>query len=194
MKRSIYLASAVVAAGIFAMATLGAAQQPPSTNIEQQGQMPWGAGGMMGNQQTGAGMMGGMMGNGGYPMMGPNMMMGRGFMGPGMMMGFGPAMEGQLAYVKAELGVTDAEAAAWDGYANAVKARATAMQDIHKTMWKAMQSGSAIERLDNRTQAMQSMVDSMKAIKPALETLYNGLSAEQKQKADLLLGSGCCMM
>ena len=44
-------------------------------------------------------------------------------MGPGMMMDFGPMMEGRLAYVKAELGVTEAQTAAWDGYVSAVKAR-----------------------------------------------------------------------
>ena len=77
-----------------------------------------------GQQQTpmmgygmGQGMMGhmgmGMMGHGNMGMMGPGM---QGMMGPGMMMDFGPMMEGRLAYVKAELGVTEAQTAAWDGY------------------------------------------------------------------------------
>ena len=41
---------------------------------------------------------------------------------------------------------------------------------------------------------MQSMLDSMKAIKPATETLYNALTDAPKKKADLLLGNSCCMM
>jgi hypothetical protein len=193
MARSISLACAIVAASIFATAIPGIAEEASSPNSDQQSSWPMGPNGMMGHM--GPGMMGGMMGyGGGYPMMGPNAMMARQPMGPGMMMDVGPAMEGQLAYIKAEIGVTDAEQPAWDGYANAVKARTSTMRDIHQAMWKAMQTGSAIERLEARTQAMQSMVDSMKAIKPALETLYNGLSEDQKRKADLLLGSGCCMM
>ena len=51
--------------------------------------------------------------------MGRGMMMGMGMMNPammGMMMG-GPAVQGRLAYMKAELGITDAQTAAWDGYA-----------------------------------------------------------------------------
>ncbi len=73
--------------------------------------------------QGGTGMMGpgmmnqGMMGPGTCSMMGgigQGMMMGWGMMNPammGMMMG-GPAAQGRLAYMKAELGITDAQTAA----------------------------------------------------------------------------------
>jgi hypothetical protein len=135
------------------------------------------------------------------PMMGPGMMgprmhgmMGQGMMGPGMMIGHGPMMEGQLTYLKTELGITDAQMEAWNGYVDAVKARAATMQGMHASMMQAMQSGTALERMEAHTQAMQSMIDSMKAIKPATEALYKVLTDEQKKKADLLLGNGCCMM
>ena len=122
----------------------------------------------------------------------------QGMMGPGMhgMMdqGYGPMMEGRLAYLKAELAITDAQTDAWSGYVSAVQARATTMQSMHATMMQAMQSGSAVERMQAHTQAMQSMVESMKALLPATEALYKVLTDEQKKKADLLLGSGCCMM
>lgn len=129
-------------------------------------------------------------------MMDPGMhgMMGQGMMGPGMMMGYGPMMEGRLAYLKAELGITEAQTEAWNGYVSAVKARTSTMQSMHTTMMQAMQSGSAVERMQAHTQAMESMVESMKALTPATEALYKVLSDEQKKKADLLLGSGCCMM
>jgi hypothetical protein len=48
-------------------------------------------------------------------------------------------MEGRLAYTKAELGITDAQTAAWDGYVTAVKARASNMQDMHTAMMQAME-------------------------------------------------------
>ncbi len=115
-------------------------------------------------------------------------------MGPGMMMGYGPMMEGQLAYLKAELAITDAQKEAWDAYVNSVKARATTMQGMRAAMMQSMQSGSAVDRMEAHTQAMQSMVESMKATKPATEALYKVLTDEQKKKADLLLGNGCCMM
>lgn len=174
--------------------------------IAQQGQMPMG--GMMG--QGGTGMMGqgmmmgpgmmnqGMMGPGTCSMMGgmgQGMMMGWGMMNPammGMMMG-GPAAQGRLAYMKAELGITDAQTAAWDGYASAVNARVTSMQGMHAAMMQAMQTGTAMTRMDAHIKAMQSMLDSMQALKPATEALYAVLTDEQKQKADLLLVTGCMM-
>ncbi len=172
MRRIPILASAM----LISMSAIAAAQQSDSDQ----------------SQQPGFGMMGpGMMGYGG---MGPGMMGRNGMMGPGMMMGYGPTMEGQLAYVKAELGITDAQKEAWDAYVSAIKARADTMQSMHSAMVKAMQTGSALERMEARTNAMQSMVESMKAIKPATEALYKVLTDEQKKKADALLGNGCCMM
>ena len=170
--------------------------------------MPMMGQGMGGQQMMGMGMMGGcpmMGGNMGMGMMGPGMqgmmgegMMGQGMMGqgmgPGMMMGKGPMMEGRLAYLKADLGITDAQAAAWDGYASAVKARGDAMQSMHATMMHAMQGGTAMDRMNAHTTAMQSMMDSMNALKPATEALYKVLNDDQKKKADVLLGMGCCMM
>ncbi|RZI38782.1 hypothetical protein EGT07_32430, partial [Herbaspirillum sp. HC18] len=90
--------------------------------------------------QHGPGMMGpGMMG---CPMMGGQGMttgqipLGYGQMGSGMMM-TGPAIEGRLAYLKAELGISDAQANAWNGYVAAVRARMTGMQGIHQAMMQA---------------------------------------------------------
>ncbi|MFA7306383.1 MAG: Spy/CpxP family protein refolding chaperone [Hyphomicrobium sp.] len=172
-----------------------ASAQSPGNQGQGSGMMGnggWGQG-MMGN---GYGMMGqGMMGNG---RMGPGMMgyggMGSGMMGPGMMMGSGPMLQGQLTYLKAELGITDAQKAVWDGYVDALQQRSTAMQGMHATMMQTWQSGSAIDRMNAHLEAMQGMLDSMKSIKPATEALYKALSDDQKKKADYLLGNGCCMM
>jgi hypothetical protein len=61
-------------------------------------------------------------------------------------------------------------------------------------MMQTMQSGSAVERLQAHIRAMESMVETLKALSPATEALYKVLSDEQKKKANLLLGAGCCMM
>lgn len=179
--------------GLAAAVLLAMAATSPGAQAQQQGQehMPMkGAGmrGMMGQQMMGPGMMGG----GG--MMCPGMMGAGSMMGHGKMMNYGPMIEGHLAYIKAELAITDAETSAWTGYANAVKGRAAAMQDAHKAMMDAMTAGSALERLDARTRALQMLLDSMKALRPATEALYNTLNDEQKKKADPLLAGGGCMM
>jgi ASC-1-like (ASCH) protein len=140
----------------------------------------------------------GMMG-GGCPMMG---MMGQG-MGPGMMGGgmmgqrqaqMGAMIEGRLAYLKAELAITEAQTAAWNGYADAAKARVEAMQGRRKAMMEAMQKGNAIERMDARIKSMETMVAAMAAIKPPMEKLYETLTAEQKTIADQLIGNDCGAM
>lgn len=152
---------------------------------DNQPQMPMMGQGMM----SGQGMMGGQgMGSG---MMGHS---GMGMMGHGMMNDMGPMMEGRLAYMKAELGITAEQTAAWDDYAKAMKARVASMQERRTEMMKVMHSGSALDRLDARTKAMEDMVESLKAVRPAVVSLYNALSADQKKKADALLGMGCCMI
>ena len=145
---------------------------------------------------------GGMMMGGGCPTIG---MMGQGMMnwnfggrGPGMMSGgqprLGALVGGRLAYLKAGLGITEAQTAAWDGYAQAVEARIEGMQAIHTSMWETLQQGTALERMDVRIAGMESMVDAMKALKPATEALYAALSDEQKKLADELIGLDCGAM
>ena len=130
----------------------------------------------------------------GCPMMGFGRRGTKQGMGHGAMMHSVPMMEGRLAYIKADLEIADAQMAAWDAYANAVRARHATMEGMRAEMTKAKESGSALQRLDARIKALESKLDSMKALKPVTEGLYAVLSDEQKKKADQLLGGGCGMM
>ena len=146
----------------------------------------------------------GMMMGGGCPTIG---MMGQGMMGGwndewrgrgrGMMGGqprLGAMIGGRLAYLKSELAITEAQTEAWNGYAEAVEARIESMQAIHASMWETMQQGTALERMDARIASMESMLEAMKALKPATATLYEALSDEQKKQADDLIGLDCGAM
>ena len=161
----------------------------PSGTMGQGGMM--GRGGMMGQDMGGQDMSG-------CPMMGDMMGFGRRGMkqgmGHGAMMHSVPMMEGRLAYIKADLEITDAQMAAWDAYADAVRARHATMEGMRAEMMKAKESGSALERMDARIKTMESKLESLKALKPVTEGLYAVLSDEQKKKADQLLGGGCGMM
>ena len=191
---------AIVATVFPALAQQGQQQMPMTGGMMGQGSpgmMGQGQGGMMG--QGAGGMMGDGMGGmmGGCPMSDMmasgrhGMMKG---MGHGMMMHSVPMMEGRLAYIKADLEITDAQMPAWDAYAEAVRARHTTMESMHADMMKAKESGSALERMDVRIRAMESMVGSLKALRPSTEALYAVLTDEQKKKADQLLGGRCGMM
>lgn len=138
----------------------------------------------------------GMMG-GGCPMMG---MMGpggmRGQMGAGPMghRRMGALAEGRLAYLRAELDITAAQEPAWEAYATAVRERAGAMQDMRQSMMRTMRDGTAPERMAARIAAMEAMLESLKAVKPAIDGLYGALSDEQKVLADDLIGRDCGAM
>jgi LTXXQ motif family protein len=159
---------------------------------------PGQGGGMMGGAGQGRGMMqggmmggpGGMMGKANCPRMGG--MMGGGMMGKGMMHSR-PMMEARLAYIKADLEITDAQMDAWNAYADAVRKRHDSMVGVRADMMKA-KSGNAVERLDARIKATEAKLESLKALNPATEGLYNVLADEQKKKADELLGGTCGMM
>ena len=148
-------------------------------------------------QQRGWGMMGGqeMMGGPGW-----GMPMGRGM---GMRMGNCPMWggsdtpafaEGRVAFLKAELSISDSQESAWDAYANALKKNLESMQGMHQTMMAAWQAKSPVERLDAHITGMEGRLAALKDIKAPLETLYAALNDQQKKKADdLLTGMGCMM-
>ena len=138
-----------------------------------------GRGGMVVQDMPGQGM-------GGCPMMGDMMGFRRGMtqgMGHGAMHSV-PMMDGRLAYIKADLEITDAQMAAWDA---CVRVRHATMEGMRAEMMKAEESGSALERMDARIKTMESGLESLKALKPVTEALYAQLTDEQKKKADQLI-------
>ena len=142
---------------------------------------------------------------------GPRGMMGYGFMGPGMM-GFGPWMmgggsteamcsamashiEGRLAYVKAELKVTDAQDPLWSAYAVAARDNAKTMIARCTTMMGKRDSQASLpDRLDQNEQLMAAQLDAMRAMNKALKPLYEALSDGQKKTADQLFWGPMGMM
>jgi len=143
-----------------------------------------------------------MMG-GGCPMMGMmgrGMMnrgqMGRGMMGGGMRRrgGMGAMTEGRLAFLKAELKITETQEPAWKEYSDAAKDRVSIMQGMRQGMMESMQNGTAVERMEARINGMEAMLESMKAVKPAADKLYGALTEEQKMVADELIGMDCGAM
>ncbi len=143
---------------------------------------------------------------------GPGMMYGQGY-GPGMMGNYGPRMmggcpmmgsttdgqvstfaEGRVAFLKAELGITDAQKSEWDAYAATIKSNLQNMQGMWQTMKTVFDGKTPADRLDAQIAAMDSRLAALKEIKPVLAKLYAALSDEQKKKADdLLTGIGCMM-
>ena len=150
--------------------------------------------GMMGGNAPGYGMGPGMMGGAG-----PGYGMGTGMMGgyapgqgmgPGMMGGRGNAVEG-LAALKAELGITAKQDAAWQEFAKNAKQQDENRQAWFAKMHQARSAGSAPELLAQQTELMKQRQTEMEANAAALKTLYAALTPEQKAIADKSLGASC---
>lgn len=131
--------------------------------------------GMMGD-----GMMGKMMQGGGMGMMGNCPMMGGG--------------QKSADALKAELGITDAQKAAWEAFAAARAKSHTDMQGMQQTMMKMMDAKSPVERLEARIGGMDKHLASLKELKAPLAALYATLSDEQKKRAETALAGIGCMM
>ncbi len=145
--------------------------------------------GMMGQ----GGMMGpGMMGMMGSGMMGP----GGGGMGPGGMGAMGgpcPAgapgmverMEGRIAFIKAELKITEAQLPAWNTFASALQANAVKLNEVAAKM---RQMGGAqptlSQRLENQEQVIAARLDGIRSVRTALAGLLGVLTDEQKKVAE----------
>lgn len=159
-------------------------EQVPADKGTNSSEMP--KGGMMGDMMRG-GTMGNMLQGGGMM----EMMQGCPMMGGG---DTATHVHGRVAFLKAELAVTDVQQGVWDAYAAVLAKNLEGMQSAHKAMMKMMQTKSSVERLDTHIAVMESRIGSLKEMKPALADLYAALSDEQKKTADqLLTGMGCMM-
>ncbi len=161
--------------------------------------MQQGAPGMMdGQRQQGPMMRGPMMGRymQGPMMYGPGMhhapmggpMMGGPMIGGMCPMGGPDFAEGRLAFLKAELGITQAQQAAFDAFAKVVKSHAEGRQESHHAMMQTMsQAQTLLDRLGASISMMEMRIGTMKEMNAALDKLYGALSDEQKLRADFLL-------
>lgn len=141
----------------------------------------------------GPGMGPGRMGRG----MGPGMMQGYGHgacrdgMGGMMGMGHGSGMmyhtDGSLAFLKAELKITDKQAGVWGKFASAMRASAGSMRATMQAYMAAKPPTTFAERLDRHEDMMAARLASLRSTKAALLPLYNALDASQKQKLDSMM-------
>lgn len=155
-------------------ATAPAAQAPAArgTGMMGQGMM---SGGMMGQGMMGSGMM--SHGQGGS-------------MSMMSMMGMSEAgrlerVNGHLAFLEAELKITDAQRPLWTAFAGAVRTSA----DRHNAMtaMAGKPEATPVDRLDHQEHALAQRLEGVRAVKTALTPFYAALSDTQKKTfAELL--------
>lgn len=113
----------------------------------------------------------------------------------------GGHVEGALAFLKTELKISDAQASAWNDFADAYRdfmtSRPAAMMRQRGGMMEGAEGSSAEgaqhgsmsypDRMKAHMQMMQKHVDAGQKLEPAVEDLYAALNREQRKTADELL-------
>jgi hypothetical protein len=133
--------------------------------------------------------MGGMMGS--MPMMRMMRMMDMMSGGAAPGMGMIDRVEGRIAFLRAELKITEAQAGAWNAFADALRANAKKLGEVRGSMMQHQGSGgqhhTLARRLDAQERWLLARLEGTRAIKTAFTGLYDALSDDQKKTADELL-------
>jgi hypothetical protein len=149
----------------------GTTEAAPGTQDQQGMSMP-----MM--MKMMAGMMK-MMGGGGSQMgMGGTDMSG---------MGIAAHIEGRIAFLRAELQITDAQAKAWDTFAGVLRNNAKRMKEANMPMMSNAATPQLVAQLDAQERMLAAKLEEVRATKTAYAALYEALSAEQRKTIDELL-------
>lgn len=124
-------------------------------------------------------------------------------MGPGMMGGYGPGygmgpramfdgyygnVDDNLAALKAQLGITANQDAAWQAFTKNAKQQNENRQAWFAKMQQARSAGSAPELLAQQAEFMKQRETELEASAAALKNLYAALTPEQKAIADRSFG------
>jgi hypothetical protein len=98
-------------------------------------------------------------------------------------------VEGRIAYAKAELKITDAQAPLWNKVADTMRQNAKAMDDAMAALKRDPNAPapSAVERLELRSKIAQIHAQGSQQLLAAFKPLYDAMSADQKKAADELL-------
>ena len=104
-------------------------------------------------------------------------------------------IEGRIAFLKAEIKITEAQASAWDAFADALRLQAQKIADARKSIGEAKSQPSGLEeQLAKQEVLLSARLEGIRAVKAAYGHLDDTLSAEQRKTAEELLGAHMGMM
>jgi hypothetical protein len=129
---------------------------------------------MMGNMMNMMGMMMGGSGQMGMPGMGISRM------------GMTDHIEGRIAFVRAELQITDAQGKAWDGFANAVRDNAKRMAGAAMPEMPASPP-ELLAKLETQEKLLSTKIEAVRSLKAAYLPLHEVLNPDQRKLANDLL-------
>lgn len=96
-------------------------------------------------------------------------------------------VEGRIAFLKAELKITDAQEALWNAVAEAIRSNAKEMTRMPHGMPMMGGSGTLPEKLAAHEKMMAAHLDGLRRLRTSFDPLYAALSPDQKKTADGLM-------
>jgi hypothetical protein len=96
-------------------------------------------------------------------------------------------IEGRIAFLRAELGITEAQQAQWNAFADALHAQAGTMKTMREQMMQGGAPGTWPDLLSREEQMLSARLDALKAIEGPARALYAVLTPEQQKKANELM-------
>ena len=103
-------------------------------------------------------------------------------------------VEGRIAYLKAELKITDAQSAAWNAFADTMRANATAMKTMHDGMMKGGMPTTMPDRMAAQHKMMSARIGMMERSEASTKALYASLSEDQRKAFDQMMSGPMGMM
>lgn len=102
-------------------------------------------------------------------------------------MGMIDHVEGRIAFLRAELKISDAQAVVWDAFAGALRASSKRLDEAPQAASGKSSLPALEQRLTAQEQWLSARLESVRAIKATFGDLYKVLSLDQRKSADELL-------
>lgn len=103
-------------------------------------------------------------------------------------------VEGRIAYLKAELKITDAQSAPWNAFADTMRAGATAMKAMRDGMMNSGMPTTMPDRMAAQHKMMSARVGMMDRTEASTKALYAALSDDQRKEFDQIMSGPMGMM
>ncbi|MDP1702732.1 MAG: Spy/CpxP family protein refolding chaperone [Aestuariivirga sp.] len=109
-------------------------------------------------------------------------------------MGMTDHTAGRIAFLRAELQITDAQSKIWDAFADTMQKIGSQMKEAGMPMMAEALAPQLLARLDSQERMLTARLEGVRAMKAAFGPLYDALSAEQRKTADDLLANHMGLM
>lgn len=103
-------------------------------------------------------------------------------------------IEGRIAFLRAELVITDAQAKTWDAFADVLRANAKRVKEATMPMMANAAPPQMLGQLEQQERMLAAKLEEVKATKAAYAALHESLTPEQRKTADELLKTHMGMM